>query len=900
MGDRASYAIREGGKIELFYGQFGAGAFLADIFWGPDTCEAMIREHPISDEWLDDVFGEAAIAMCKDTRKVAFYDSRYSRDTQQLAAKLMRELWPGWRVGAVHFVSGVAAAIGVDLRDRERPTAHFVSDLQELGHACHRGFVRAGLVEVVRGGQRDRRMIGGELKRHLWHGPRLIDAMPFLAPIGDVRAGLATRFDRYGEKLPLLDRGAGIATIDVDKRTLDVTYLHASSATGSYAFTGAAAERWPGWTVRRFIGTAAEHYARLGLKADPDLEIAPPERPLVDQVRELAHGLFATEANKEQASEWLEGVLGWGGNLVNHPLSADDRLQTFRKVIATLDLHDIARGDALRRAREGADPQPATDKSDLELGSWKRDWSLAVRRLDDGTAIGLARPQQEPPLILRWDDPRRPPRVLCKLADEPRPGYTTGFEVAPSGNACVALLARDEHHEVVWVDLKAATVKRIAVSSPLAYLPFDMRFAFAPERTRDRVAFEVDDLRALRGVGERVVIVYDGADGYVGEHPGAALDEWTPAGLRVRRAEIAGTSYTVRTLPFTSLASDALVQARLLGDAPGVAEREVRTRATQVQAARRAHVASDLVWPPNGGDADMAHGAEAAVAALELDATNRDAFRAAAHALEHLGDYARLRAAANRHVAADDGAGRGWIALAKAHHHLRDPAEALAAAERAVALAPFDDEAHLVHAAVLAARGAIDAAVAAGQQVLACNRERLADLANAPDLRPLWGHAGWRDVDYRRLLDARAYRDAIALIPDRDDAYRALVEAAPDAPETLAVTEQWRTCCPGSFDAWLMHAGARIDRGDKAAARRSIEELLARWPTEYIGYVMLARIVLEEEGEAAALAHLRRGEVVADQAGAAQRQELYEVVREDEALAPLADQIPEMVDSDRG
>lgn len=845
MGDRASYAIREGGRIELFYGQFGAGAFLADVFWGPETCEAMIREHPAADEWLDDVFGEAAIAMCKDTRKVAFYDSRYGRDTQLLAAKLMRELWPGWRVGAVRFVSGVAATIGVDLRDRGRPTAHFVSDLQELGHACQRGFVRAGLVEVVRGGQRDRRMIGGQLQRHLWHGPRLVEAMPFLTPIADVRAGLATRFDRDGQRLPLLDRGAGIATLDSDKRTLDVTYLHASSATSAYAFTGAAAERWPGWTVRRYIGTSAEHYARLGLKADPDLELAPPERPLLEQVRELAHGLFATEAHKEEASEWLAGVLGWGGNLVNHPLSADARLQTFRKVIATLELHDIARGDALWRAREGAEPQPTSDKSDLELGAWKRDWSLAVRRLDDGTAIALARPQLEPPVILRWDDPSQPPRVVCRLAEQPHPGYTTGFEVSPSGRACVALLARDEHHEVCWVDLTSGTARCIAVSSPLAYLRFDMRFAFAPERTRDRVAFEVEDLRALRGVGERVVVVYDGAGGYVGEHPGAALDAWTPAGLRVRRAEIAGASYGVRTLPFTSTASDALVHARLLGDAPGVAEREVRTRAAQVQAARRARVASEHVWPPDGREPDMARGAEGAIAALELDATNRDAFHAAATALEHLADFARLRAAANRHVAAADDSPAGYVALARAHHELRDAADALAAAERAVALAPFDADAHRIHARVLAARGATDAAIAASLRVLACDRERLAELATINELRPLY----------------------------------------------LEITEQWRAHCPDALDAWVMHAGARIDAGDVAAARRSIEQMLARWPTEYIGHVMLARIALDDAGRDAAVAHLRRAAHVA---GEAQRQELHGVLADDEALAPLVDALRDL------
>jgi hypothetical protein len=42
MGDRASYAIRERGTIELFYGHWGSATLLADIFWGPDVCEAQI------------------------------------------------------------------------------------------------------------------------------------------------------------------------------------------------------------------------------------------------------------------------------------------------------------------------------------------------------------------------------------------------------------------------------------------------------------------------------------------------------------------------------------------------------------------------------------------------------------------------------------------------------------------------------------------------------------------------------------------------------------------------------------------------------------------------------------------------------------------------------------------
>jgi tetratricopeptide (TPR) repeat protein len=833
VGDRASYAIREGGHVELFYGQFGAGALLADIFWGPTTCEAMIREQEESDRWLDDVFGEAAVAMCKDTKKVAFHDSRYSRDTQLLAAKLMRELWPGWRVGAVRYVSGVAATLGVDLRDRERPTKHFVSDLVDLDHVCRRNFMHHALLEVVGGGQRERRMIGTPLHRHLWHGPRLLEAVRFLPTIADVRAGVASRLDRHGERTSLIDHRAGIATIDVDRKTLDVTYLPNTGATHAYGFTGAAAERWPGWTVRRYIGSASEHFARLGLTADADLELAAPQRPVGDMLRELAHGLFATEANKEHASEWLEQVLGWDGNLVSHPLSADDRLMAFRKAIATLDLHDIARGNALRRAR--GDAPPKDPKTDLELGPWKREWSLAVRRLDDGTVLGIARPTKRPPVILRWTDTRRPPEITCTIVDAPCPGYAS-FEVAPSGRACIALLSREKLREVYWIDLVTGTVKRIAESSPVGYLSPETRFVFSPQRDRDRVAWAVGDERALRDVGEHVVVVYDGAEGYIGEHPGVDLGEWTPSGLTVRRAELVGGTYALRTLPFTSTASRALVHARMLGDAPGVAEREVRARAAVVESARRAR------------DAERTNDVSTALSALELDPASTNAFDVVCSLLSELGDHERLRAAAFRHIAARPDTRRGWSVLAQAHVALREPREALRAGVRAVELAPFHPEAHLARAAALSAiedrPGAIEACVRA----LECDRKRL-------------------------------------------DEVRTLLELDDHPDVNLDLTRQWRALCPDVLDAWLLHAGARIDANDPVSARRSVEELVAHWPSEYTGHLMLARL-----DSANAMRHLKRAADVAVDARALD--ELLAIVDSDEVLAPLARELQQMLERD--
>lgn len=109
---------------------------LADIFWGPDVCEAQIRKQERTSRWLDDVFGEAAVALCKDTRTVAFYDGRCPDDVRDTAARMMRAIW-GWTVKPERFVTGVAATLGVDLWPLANPTP-FDTSLAKLDHLAHK------------------------------------------------------------------------------------------------------------------------------------------------------------------------------------------------------------------------------------------------------------------------------------------------------------------------------------------------------------------------------------------------------------------------------------------------------------------------------------------------------------------------------------------------------------------------------------------------------------------------------------------------------------------------------------------------------------------------------------------------------------------------------------------
>src|SRR5687768_3130594 len=99
MGDRASYGIRNVGKrgVDVRYAHFGSPFLFADMFWGPDDARAHI-EALDQEPWLDDVYGEAAAALCFQTKRVAIYSYQLDTPMKYVAARLMRALWDGWDV----------------------------------------------------------------------------------------------------------------------------------------------------------------------------------------------------------------------------------------------------------------------------------------------------------------------------------------------------------------------------------------------------------------------------------------------------------------------------------------------------------------------------------------------------------------------------------------------------------------------------------------------------------------------------------------------------------------------------------------------------------------------------------------------------------------------------------
>lgn len=396
MGDRASYAIREGGELSLYYGNFGAATLLADIFWGPAEAEAVIRAQEPDTEWLDDVYGEAAVALCLDTRAVAFYDCRFAAATRETAAALMRQLWPGWTVASAFLVSGVAAHVGVDLLATAAPRPSLdagTRPLAELGIDEPGAIPGRGLIRVDAGPWR---VANRELVDALGCGPgiaRVIDRLPEAAEVRAARGWVLSP-----------DRDLVIASIDTAARRLDAAVLPGIGAAGSLASLRRL--DWPGWDIA----------IRHGLPEDPSLpaDLLPPDEvPLAEQLGHLGAGLLGIDGFKQRASAWLGLPLPVDG------LEPDERAD---RLLAAIDATGLDRAAVEAAIAERREEQSLRDVDGLRFGvpglevsgeSAARvgDELLAVRqRLDGGVPVG------GPVLIAGGDGEHR---VIATLSDDP-------------------------------------------------------------------------------------------------------------------------------------------------------------------------------------------------------------------------------------------------------------------------------------------------------------------------------------------------------------------------------------------------------------------------------------------------------------------------------------------------
>lgn len=191
MGHRANYAIREQGLVELFYSSWGASTVPRDLFWGPDSAEAFIRNHsPVDgDDWLDDVVGEGGAAFDKDQQTVVLFGGEKVGypPLRDVFVRLMNGLWArwGWTVEwAAWGMPDLAAQVG---RDAEAATSgpmpSMIPEPTDLAGVFERRGMPKAFVTVVDGGGCEDRVSDFAASDLVAIGPELlgrIDELPHL------------------------------------------------------------------------------------------------------------------------------------------------------------------------------------------------------------------------------------------------------------------------------------------------------------------------------------------------------------------------------------------------------------------------------------------------------------------------------------------------------------------------------------------------------------------------------------------------------------------------------------------------------------------------------------------------------------------------------------------------
>jgi tetratricopeptide (TPR) repeat protein len=864
MGDRASYAIRDQGRIELFYGNWGAPTLLADVFWGPEVCEASIRRQEPADEWLDDVYGEAAVALCKDTRTVTFYDGWGSDDARETAARMMAALWPGWTVHTASLVSGVAAAVGVDLVSQAPPSPRAANALDAATRPESGQIPRAALILQADG---TLRVSSEPLVGLLPEGPALLDALPLLPTLDEAREALWTRAaPAHDEPAGLLEVDGsgtpGLLDLDEARRILRVTLLPGLSAAGDLTVLRDLPAHWPGWTVTVGIGSVEDAFAERPVPAG--LSRSPSPRPLADQLRELAPRLLGDDAFRAWAASWLAGVAASigapgvaAGGPVPLPLEPAARQDRWERALRTLPLSDAD-------VREAARPPPEPEvRRELVWEGFPRSEVLAagavvvpghcevaVRQpMVDGCPTGPAT------LLIRTDS--SPPRPLCGLTAGPIrspnvrgvPGIAR-LHPSPSGRAVLAVV-ETRPYSLVWVDLVRGTAAEIGVASRVARFRYDARVAWAPDA--DRFAVElVDELDGRCGAG--CVVVYDADAGWIGEAARAGWARWGDDGaLWVHRFD--GASLVPRRIELHG-GDEVRARARMTGTGAGTAGEALRLEKAAFADRVGARAVAD----------------EQACAAFEADPASPAAFDAWARVLRDRDAWDELARVCDRHLACTPEHRDAWDAAVRACLGARDPARAVAVAARGVEHAPFSVMAHWYHAWALTEAGELEAGAVAAVRAAGCNPYQADRIALDEDLQPLWGHPAFAPLDYRRLLqrasgadsedDARtALRAAVACLPTGHEAHERLValeQEAGDLVAAWAAVESWHgldAVAAGPTRCALLVELGRLDEAERAAAA-----LLARDDQAFLGYLQLARIAARRGDDEAARAHLAAGE----------------------------------------
>ncbi len=210
-----------------------------------------------------------------------------------------------------------------------------------------------------------------------------------------------------------------------------------------------------------------------------------------------------------------------------------------------------------------------------------------------------------------------------------------------------------------------------------------------------------------------------------------------------------------------------------------------------------------------------------------------------------LGEPERLEGAVRLLTTTRPGEARSWLRLAQTLPGETGPAlaERLAALDRVLALNPRNEDAHDLRAVLLATAGRYDDALAACQPPAE---------AYPGGTRPftLEGRAAWVLARQSDLPGARRrMRAVLANQPGYEWGWRMLAdwaEAAGDKDEAFAAAERLAFLAPHSAGPLGYLAAARLQRGERADAKRDLAEAMSRDPGYLYAPITLLRAQLED------------------------------------------------------
>ena len=327
MGDRASYAIRDR-RVDVRYAHFGSPFLFADVFWGPAEARAFI-ESLEKGPWLDDVYGEAAAALCFRTKAAAIYTYQLGPVAAAVALRLMQPLWPGWRLRFGTRLTDVTPTVGVDLAKaavraslrgaaRRRDLERKAKPLAQLGERFRTEpydsyFSFRGVISL---GDEDR-LADVDVEKLLFEGPRLLAQLQKAPTLDEARGAL--RVLRYAWDRPrgepmfldgvhaLIDVGAKRVVVSVSADRLQEVARVASAH--------AVAVAWPGWTVDVQAGGERAHFAAAGRAFPAILDAGGADLPrafarhtradLVAALRHIRALLFGADDEKEKGAAFV-------------------------------------------------------------------------------------------------------------------------------------------------------------------------------------------------------------------------------------------------------------------------------------------------------------------------------------------------------------------------------------------------------------------------------------------------------------------------------------------------------------------------------------------------------------------------------------------------------------------